>query len=273
MTVFDIGDTIPLTTEVLDAAGALTAASGVVCTIGLPDGTSVTPTVSNPSTGRYTVDYVPTLAGRHTERWTSTAPATARSDTFDVRAAVPGYIVSLADAKAHLNLPASSTTNDEELRGFIEACTEVVEHLAHEAVVRRTVAERKDLRGRGVFVLDYSPVISLTSITSADTGRTWSTSGFRVDAETGIVDVLLGTNPPCGLVVVTYVAGYQIIPATYTRAALMILRHLWESQRAGLGGQQRTRLGGAVEDTVTVAGWSIPRGAAELIGPRGAVIA
>lgn len=264
---FDLGDTVPLTTEVLDGAGVLTTASGVVCTVGLPDGTSVTPTVSNPSTGRYTVDFVPTLAGRHTERWTSTTPATARSDIFDVRAATPGYIVSLADAKKHLNMAAADTKDDEELRGFIEACTEVVEELAHEVVVRRTVTERRELHGRPTFALHSVPVISLTSVTDPLGGSSWSPSDFQVDPATGIVDVLAGASAPWGLTQLTYVAGYQLIPAAYTRAALVILRHLWESQRAALGGGQRTRLGGAAEDTVTVAGWSVPRAAAELIGP------
>lgn len=261
---FDLGDTVAL--EYIGAA--LTASSVVVCTVGLPDGTSVMPVVANPSLGRYTVDFVPTMPGRHTERWTSTAPATARSDIFDVRAAAPAYIVSLADAKKHLNLPAASTTNDEELRGFIEACTEVVERLAHEAVARRTVVERKALRGWITFALDYSPVLSLTSIVGVDVNHTWLPSGFRIDPATGIVDVLRGTIPPWGRVEVTYVAGYQVIPATYTRAALMILRHLWETQRAVLGGGQRTRLGGGVDEVVTVAGWSVPRGAAELVESR-----
>lgn len=267
---YDLGDTVPLTTEILDSAGVLAAATGVVCTVGLPDGTSVTPAVSNPTLGRYTVDFVPTMAGRHTERWTSVSPATARSDIFDVRAATPAYIVSLADAKAHLNLPAASTTNDEELRGFIEACTEVVEELAHEVIVRRTIVERRVLHGARRFALHSVPVISLTSLVDVNGFLTWTAGNFDVDPETGIVSALWssGVYPVAGLVQLTYVAGYQVIPASYTRAALMVLRHLWESQRSSLGGGQRTRLGGAVEDTVMVAGWSVPRGAAELIGAR-----
>jgi hypothetical protein len=266
---YDLGDTVPLTTEILDSTGVLAAATGVVCTVGLPDGTSLTPAVSNPTLGRYTVDFVPTMAGRHTERWTSVSPATARSDIFDVRAATPAYIVSLADAKAHLNLPAASTTNDEELRGFIEACTEVVEELAHEVIVRRTIVERRVLHGARRFALHSVPVISLTSIVDSNGILTWSVGNFDVDPDTGIVSTLVSSGyPVLGTVQLIYVAGYQVIPAKYTRAGLMVLRHLWESQRSSLGGGQRTRLGGAVEDTVMVAGWSVPRGAAELIGAR-----
>lgn len=267
--MYDLGDTIPLTTEVLDAAGVLTAASGVACTIGLPDGTSVTPTVSSPSTGRYTVDYVPTLAGRHSERWTSTTPATARSDTFDVRAANPGYIFSLADAKAHLNLPAASTTNDEELRGWIEACTEVVEELAGRVVARRTVTEKRTLhRPVTVLALGYTPVVSLTSVVDINGYQTWTVGEFDVDADSGIVEVLRAGTPLYGSLRFTYVAGYPALPAKLVGAAKSILRHLWETQRSTMGGGQRTRLGGSVEDTVMVAGYAVPRAASELIGGR-----
>lgn len=266
---YDLGDTVPLATEIRDAAGDLTAASGVVCTIGLPDGTTATRTPESPSTGRYTVDFVPTQVGRHTERWTSTSPASARSDQFDVRPADPGYIVSLADAKAHLNLPAASTANDDELRGFVEACTLVVEQISGQAIVRRTVVERRSFpHGSHRFALQRTPVISLTSITDLNGFLSWSPTDFDVDPDTGIVTALLsaGGRPVAGLVQVTYLAGYQIIPATFTRAALMILRHLWESQRASLGGARRTQLGGGGDDTVMVAG-DVRRAAAELIGP------
>lgn len=263
---WDLGDTVPLTTEITDSNGDLVAAAGVVCTVGLPDGTSVTPAVSNPSTGRFTVDYVATMAGRHTERWTSTSPATARSDTFDVRPAAPAYIVSLADAKKHLNKAAGSTIDDEELRPFIEAATEVVEDLAGEAVIRRTVVERVTIRGSRL-ALTSVPVVSLTSMVSLDGAQTFDVAAWDVDPASGIISALPGATA-CGQVVVTYVAGYQVIPARYTQAALMILRHQWDSQRGGTGGTRRSPLGGAAEDSfVYSGGYAIPRAAAELIGP------
>jgi len=268
---YDLGDTVPLTTEITDAAGVLVNASGVVCTIGLPDGTSVTPSVSSPSTGRYTVDFVATIPGRHTERWTSTSPAAARSDVFDVRAATPAYIVSLADAKQHLNMSATSTKDDEELRGFIEAATEVVEELSGEVVVRRTVIERKPLRG-GRVALSYTPVVSLTSIAATDGTLTSDQAGWDVDPDTGILTALPGATAWYGDAVFTYIAGPAIIPARYTRAALMILKHMWESQRSQvgssrnpIGGQSR---GGDDDNFVYSLGYAIPRAAAELLPPR-----
>lgn len=268
---WDLGDTVPLTTEVTDASGALAAAAGVVCTVTQPDGTMSTPSVSNPSTGRYTADFVPTQAGRHLERWTSTSPAAARTDQFDVRPAAPGYIISLADAKAHLQLSATSTTFDEELRTWIEATTEVVEAAAGCVIARRTVVERRSMRGFARFALQSIPVISLTSVVDVHGLITWSDmSAFDVDGETGIVDVRLGTVPPCGPITFTYVAGSPIVAARYTGAAKTILRHLWETQRAGVGGPGR-RVGAASAegDTVVIAGYAVPRAAVELIGATG----
>ena len=264
---FDLGDLVPLTTEILDESGALTTASGVVCSVPQPDGSTTTPPVSNPSTGRYTADFVPTVAGRHLERWTSTSPAAARVDQFDVRPAAPGYVISLADAKAHLGMSATSTTFDEELRTWIEATTEVVEAAAGCVVARRTIVERRAMRGQPTFALQSTPVISLNAVTDVNGFLSWpDTSGFHVDGETGIVDVLLGTVPPCGPTLFTYLAGSAIVPARYTGAAKMILRHLWETQRAGLGGPTRRVGGGEADATVMVAGYSVPRGAVELIG-------
>lgn len=268
--MWDLGDTVPLTTEITGADGELISATGVVCTIALPDGTTATPAVANPSVGRYTVNYVPTIPGRHAERWTSTSPATARSDIFDVRTADPGYIVSLADAKVHLNLAAASTRDDEELRAFIEACTGVVTNLTGEAVSRRVVVETRTFdRCTYRFALHTIPVISLTAVTDLNGSTTWDVARLHVNTTTGVVSTLDGGSPLHGLVQLTYLAGYQVVPAVYTRAALMVLRHLWSTQRASLslGGPRRTQLGGMEDNTMMIGGYSVPRAAVELIGP------
>src|SRR5206468_2941706 len=110
----------------------------VVLTVTLPDGTTVSPAVTNPpaETGRYRCDYPTVQAGRHLVRWTSTTPTSAYTDMFDVRPTAPPLIVSLADMKQHLG--KSDPGDDEELREFIEAATAVIEEHRGETVVRRT---------------------------------------------------------------------------------------------------------------------------------------
>lgn len=265
--MFDLGDTVPLAFEVLDENDELTDASAVAVTIGLPDGTSTSPALVHPSTGRYTLDFVTTMVGRHTVRGTSTGPASAFADIFDVRPATPGYIVSLEDAKKHLGMAAATTRDDEELRGFIEAATEVVEDLAGEVIVRRTVVERRPLTGDRKVALSYAPVVSMTTIAAVDGSRTWDPAGWDVDPAAAVLTALPGTSLWRGDVAFTYVAGYPLVPARYTRAALMVLRHLWETQRASLGGSRGATLGGQQTDDSFVysQGYAIPRAAAELI--------
>lgn len=266
---YDLGGTVPLTTSIYDADGELTAATGVVCTIGLPDGTTLTPTVSTVSTGVYGVDFVPTQFGRHTERWTATSPAAARSDSFDVRPAAPAYILSLADAKLHLN--KTGDADDDELRTWLEVTTEIVDELAGKATARRSVTERHTIRGGATHLaLTWTPVLAVDSVTSLDVPvTTWGAASFDVDPATGLVRVLTGPLF-CGLVRVDYTAGYASVPARYTGAARMILRHLWESQRAGRSGR---RPGVVDEQMQLVSGYAIPRAAADLIGPRGPLVA
>lgn len=268
--MYDLGDTVSLAVDVLDEDGAATAASTVVLTVTLPDGTTATPTVTSPTTGRYVADYVPTIAGRHLARWVSTGPATAYSDAVDVRPATPAYIVSLADAKAHLNI--TSTTHDEELRGWLEVTTEVVEELAGKVTARRAVSERIEVRcWADTLVLTHRPVLALTSVASIDGTRTWDVDDLDIDPVTGIVRVLSGPSL-YGPLLVAYTAGSAVIPARYTGAAKIVLRHLWESQRAAAGGSKR-RPGMVDDNMMLVAGYAVPRAAAELIGPRGPLVA
>src|ERR1044072_2726207 len=134
----DLGDTVRLEAGGHGADGILAGASAAVLTITLPDGTTATPTVANPpgQTGKYTADYVTQQAGRHTARWVFTSPAAAYTDVFDVREAAPPMLFSLAAAKKKLDIPSTSTGDDEELREYIEATTACVEHFVGAVVPR-----------------------------------------------------------------------------------------------------------------------------------------
>src|SRR4029078_8544822 len=137
--MFDLGDVVPLRVEIRDTAGALANAGSVAVTVTAPDETSTTPSVGNTSTGVYTATYTPTQIGRHRVRWVATGVnASAFTDVFDVRSGSSIQLFSLTDARAFLHL--SKTTNDEELRGWIEAATAAVEAVVG-PVVPRTIVE------------------------------------------------------------------------------------------------------------------------------------
>lgn len=268
---YDLADVVPLTVTVRDAAGAPADGGSVVLTIERPDGTTVTPSVTHSATGVYQVDYPPTMAGRHVAMWACTGlNASGYTDVFDVRPASPAYIVSLADAKAQLN--KTGTTDDEELRGVVEAATGVVERHLDMVVVRRTVVERRDLGNPTIWgspgvlqriALTTRPILSITSVTSADGATSWSPANMRV-TDSGVVEVLAGSTV-WGPVDFTVMAGLQLIPANYTKAAEIIIQHLWDTQRGSKGGAHPAGLEtpGA---GFTSFGYAIPNRALELLG-------
>ena len=293
--MFDLGDVVPLTVQIRDSNGNLANAGNVTLTIGLPDGSSISPTPSNPTTGIYQLDYVTTQAGRHSVRWLATgANGSAFTDGFDVRSADPGYIISLADAKATLNMSQTNTADDEEMKVYLEAVTRVIEDWRNEAVVRRTVVEKIDTI-RGVRTVEHvsasysalyayesatrqlslsvTPIIAVSSVSRVDGTYTWDLSQLDVDYNDSTVTVLYG---PLfyGYMQVNYVAGYPIVPANYTLAARIIFAHLWELQRAPSIGSGDTLFSRDADVTVpTPSGFAIPNRAAELLGGRPPVIA
>jgi hypothetical protein len=267
--VADLGDVFPLTVEIRDAAGVLAAAGAITLTVTLPDGTTVTPSVTNPSTGRYQCDYPTTQVGRHTARWVATGlNSSAYVDVFDVRPADPGYILSLAAAKRALNIPVTSTGDDEELRELIEAVTAIVEDYRKEAVVRRTVVEQTSASGSTV-LLRKAPVISVTSVVS---GSTTQTTGFIVDSEIG--EVTSTGAPFSGDLTVTYVVGRSIIPANFVEAGKIIIKHLWTVQQTpGMGSRVMGVGGDDISAGIAGLGFALPNRAAELLGGRGVICA
>jgi hypothetical protein len=260
--VIDLGSVYQIAVDVLDASGSPADPSSSTLTITLPDGTTATPTVPAPATaGQLRVDYVTSQVGRHAWRMVTVGPTTAYTDVFDVRPAIPGGIVSLADARAQLNMGATETADDDELRGFIGAATGAVERALGRTVVRRSFTDRFEVGGgTAELLLRNVPVLSLTSVASADGTTTWSTANLRVDSETGLVTVVSGAALT-GAVDVTYQAGDTVIREDYRLAALIIVQHLWETQRGTMGVQ----LGGDNEPYVAGRGFAIPRRALELL--------
>lgn len=264
--MIDLGDTVPLAADVLDAAGALANALTVTLTLTLPDGTTVTPTVTNPptSTGHYGYDYPTVQAGPHDARWLFTFTGgltTAHTEHFDVRPAASGTIISLSSAKTQLNI--TTTTHDDELRQILESSTEVVERHTHTAVARRTRVDYQTARCERSIFLTWAPVISLTSVRTVDGVTTWNVSGLHVVPSTGKVTIL-GGGYFTGDIEFIYVAGRTFISANCLEASEMIVQHLWDAKRGTRGGPRP----GGMDDTVLVPGmgFAVPRAALELLG-------
>lgn len=173
-------------------------------------------------------------------------------------------LITLPQAKAQLNIPASDTSQDIELLMYMDAATEAAETARGEVLEQRTVVDEVRFAGSVTsWLLQSVPVVSLTSIAAVDGSQTWSVapSAMHVEARSGRVTVLSGPSLT-GFVAVSYLAGYAVLSTKFRLASLIILQHLWETKRGTAGVQ----LGGDQEAYVPGRGFAIPRRALELLG-------
>ena len=183
-------------------------------------------------------------------------------------------LTTLADVKTHLNIPSGTTTYDTELQAFIDTACALVQAYCDKTWDSATVVEHFDGGGVGlgarvtggqVFVLRQSPIVSLTSITVADANGTTATlasTAYQFDQDHGIIRTWQRTLQGTANVTVTYVVG-GTAPALAVHAAKETVRHLWMTQRGGMGG--RNPLSG--EDYTMGVSFSLPRRVMELLDP------
>jgi hypothetical protein len=273
------GGMYPIAFDVLDATGALTHAATATLVITLPDGTTATPAITDAAIpGQYRLTYQTTIPGRYTAHAATTGPVTTWDDEFDAAPTPWPAMVSLTDAKAQLKIPVTDHTLDDLLRDYLSGITGAIEEYKHEVIVRRTITDELDLSGGGwygqrrQFRLWSAPVISLISVTSWDGTTTWDITQMRVTAS-GVVKVM-GGPPVTGLTDVAYIAGLVQIPGRYRRGALVMLQHVWETQR---GPSPGSGMGGVVgpEEHFRQPGefFTVPAKAKEWLGPPRPVVA
>jgi hypothetical protein len=235
--VIDLGDTIQAGPfRVADADGNPVNAETVTLTVTQPDGTTVQAAVTNPPAviGSYTAEFTPAMAGRHVLQWLAQNPAAADADVLEVAddAALPS-IVSLADAKEFLGIDAADTSGDGELRAWLAGTTEVVERVKNEVIaVRQFTVTGEENHHPSRLRLWRLPVVSLDSLARWDGTHTWDvTADVRPpDPDTGLVRLVSGASLR-GALNYTYTAGYRVVPYHVQQGALVLLQHVWETQR------------------------------------------
>ncbi|MEU3255969.1 hypothetical protein [Streptomyces sp. NPDC006997] len=264
---FDLGVTARLTADCRDPGGTLTNADTAVVTITLPDGTTATPAVTNPpeQTGRYYADYVTAVPGRHTVRWTFTGPVHASTDVLDVRPEQAPAILSLRDAKQHLNL--TSTHEDDEVTFWNNATATAVEYFTGPVVIR-TVVEDHAVGAVQALALRRPPVLEVTAVEPLlDGGTSYDPGQLNVDAAVGIVSRKDG-GLLRGPLRTTYRAGRLTVAENISGAARIILQHLWATQRPTRGGAlPGARDDFSVTEPIPGLGYAIPNRAVQLLNP------
>jgi len=179
-------------------------------------------------------------------------------------------LLTLAEAKAQLNL-GNSTTDDDELQAYIDGVTPVIEEYIG-PVEPREVIERHDAEGgRRVIVLRTTPALFLTSVAPVlNGGSSYPVDGLDLDPDTGEVRRLDGGRFR-GLLLFTVQAGrtgVPPIPPTINLAARMLVQHLWRTQRPSRSG---ALAGGSDDYTVSEPipgfGYAVPNRVLELLAP------
>lgn len=228
--MIDQGDSYTLSVTTTDSAGVAANPTLIVCTVTLSDGTTATPAVTTSPVGTHTAQAPTSLGGHYTVAWAATgANLGAYADSYNVESSAWRGIISMADARAHLNWQGVDTTNDEELRFHLLTASAVVEDIIG-PVVRRTIVERVQPQSGLLFV--DAPIISLTSMTDTlGYGYTYNVANFLPDGST--IQPLANVVPPCHLVTVTYVGGRTVIDPQIRMAVLDLIRINWRPQQGG----------------------------------------
>jgi len=274
MATYDLGDVAALGVTITDATGTPANATAVTATIYLPDGTSTTPTVTNSGTGLYDLTYTPTQVGRHALKWVATGTnASAYADEFNVRDFTELGIVSFDEVKAHLNIPTTYTTDDEELRRFIDSASDLAEGYVGQVLGRRTFTDELYDGGTEFVRIRNPKALSITSV--YENGELVSSNAYNLDY-TGQRLYRIGSGTLYATnsygywtggfnnIKITYVAGYVNPPQAAKQGVLEIIRHLWTTQRGAISVMGRSQSGDEMYSTPT---YSLPRRAMELLDP------
>lgn len=259
---YTVGTKVTIETTLKDADGVLTDAT-VSVAVTKPDGTAVSPapTVSNPSVGSYTAQVTTDQVGTWLVTWTASGALVAvKDDQFSVVAARI-LVASLQELKSQVN--RTGTTDDEELRTYLEAATDFVEWAIGGPLGGTTYTERAVAIG-GTLVLSQQPVISVTSVTPVTNGvlgTALASTLYRIDDRTKMLELFSTYGWHQHEVV--YRAGRTAIPAGMKLAGLIIAQHLWQTQSNNAGGRPPIGDDGTV--FLPGAAFAIPHRAAELL--------
>lgn len=270
---YDLGDKVYLTWNTVDSTGAAVNPGTVTLNITLPDATNVSVTTATSTTGTYTASYLPTQVGRHIIAWAATgAYPQAYSDIFEVRDINDIGICGYDEVLEYLNIPSASA-NENEVRRYIDAATDLAETYVGQVLGRRTFTDELYDGGTEFIRIRNPKAISITSV--YENGALVSASNYVLDYTGQRLyrigsGTLYATNSygywtqGMNNVKITYVAGYVNPPMSAKQGVLEIIRHLWQTQRGAINVMGRTQTGDELYSGST---YSLPRRAMELLDP------
>ena len=270
---YDLGDKVYLTWNTYDSTGAAVNPGTVTLNITLPDASNVSVTTATSTTGTYTASYLPTQVGRHIIAWAATGSyPQAYSDIFEVRDINDIGICGYDEVLEYLNIPSASA-NENEVRRFMDAATDLAETYVGQVLGRRTFTNELYDGGTEFIRIRNPKAISITSV--YENGTSVPSSNYVLDYTGQRLyrigsGTLYATNSygywtqGMNNIQITYVAGYVNPPMSAKQGVLVIIKHLWETQRGAMNVMGRVLGGDEMYSTPT---YSLPRRAVELLDP------
>ncbi|GIG57394.1 hypothetical protein Lfu02_17660 [Longispora fulva] len=285
--VYLTGQDVPLSVTVTNDTGQPANATTVIVTVTNPDASTQTPPVTNTGTGLYSA-IVPPLAaaGTYLVRWSATGSGFSWvSETqFQVRPAGVEQVVDLPSVKAHLNIPLTDSSQNDELTGFILAATPIIRNIVG-PILPETHTEWFD-GGSPTLVLAWQPVTAILSateyyglaafpLTEQPLGSQSNAFGFTVDLLTGQLTRRTFSGEAARFaqgaknIRVTYTAARADVPYNVRLGALELIRHLWQLTQQG--GRPKFGSSGAAydgdSDRIPI-GFAVPNRVTELLAPH-----
>lgn len=171
---------------------------------------------------------------------------------------------TLTDLRKHLNVPDSESANDGEMQNVLDAAVELVGQMVG-PLTPETVTEVHYGLWSSTLLLRRSPVVSVTEIvTTYGFPTTIGADEYVLEGAQGLVRFLAG-RVFAGDYSVTYVAGWDVLPAPIHLGAMIVAGHLWDTQRVP-GATPRFGQAAAPAQP-TPMGFAIPNRAATLLEP------
>lgn len=171
-------------------------------------------------------------------------------------------VLLLADAKAHLNITA--TTHDAELQDMIDAAEAVISKRCGPLAPTATTSL---VRTSGLaLVLPVTPVVSLTSVTPLG-GGALTLADLTLDGGAGVVTYTSGASFASSRYEVVYSAGRATCPDDLLMAVKELVRHFWDTQR-GPSRRPGSTASDAASNTIPGAAYLLPFRVSELIAPH-----
>lgn len=180
--------------------------------------------------------------------------------------AITDGLITLADARASLNLTTANTAYDSDIETYVEAATPVIENIVGPVLVKSRTFRFDGGREQIVLPVRFTSVTSVTENGAAVTD-------YVADPQAGIITAGTTTAPDVfepGVqnIVVTVSVGTAAdeteVPANVRLATRELVRHWWQQGR-----QANIPAFGEAPDSASVPmGFAVPKRVYELLEPN-----